>query len=386
MEKVRLIVVGGFLGAGKTTLLWEAAKRLAGSGRRVGLLTNDQAPDLVDTALLAGEGLSVREVHGSCFCCNFPGMIRAAEELGRDVGADILIAEPVGSCTDLSATILQPLKDKFAHEFELAPFSVLVDPFRLREVLTGKDSTLHPSAAYILRKQLEEADLIVLNKIDLLYGPELAELRGLAEERFPGSEVCCLSAQDGQGVDDWLARVAGTGEGTVLRGRRTVAPREAAPRAPGSKIAEVDYDIYAEGEAVLGWLNAAVELSAPGEAPDWRGFCRGLMESLREEFRARHAEVGHLKLILSAAQGSGLLANLTRLDGEVILRGDLPASTRQAKLVLNARVEMPPADLESLVRQNLARAAGEIVGVNVVHMRSLSPGRPRPTHRYDRVV
>ena len=49
----RLILVGGFLGAGKTTLLWEAAKQLSSRGLKVGLITNDQAPDLVDTSLLS---------------------------------------------------------------------------------------------------------------------------------------------------------------------------------------------------------------------------------------------------------------------------------------------------------------------------------------------
>jgi len=139
----RLILVGGFLGTGKTTLLWQAARGLASRGKRVGLITNDQAPDLVDTGFLAEQGFAVREVTGSCFCCNFAGLISAADDLARDIRANVLIAEPVGSCTDLSATILQPLKDKFAREFVLAPFSVLADAVRLREVLTHTCDTLH---------------------------------------------------------------------------------------------------------------------------------------------------------------------------------------------------------------------------------------------------
>ena len=52
--------------------------------------------------------------------------------------SDVLLAEPVGSCTDLSATILQPLKDKFTRQFVLAPLSVLVDPERLADTLLGR--------------------------------------------------------------------------------------------------------------------------------------------------------------------------------------------------------------------------------------------------------
>ena len=59
MKKTRLILVGGFLGAGKTTMLWETARRIMDSGKRVGLITNDQAPDLVDTAILLHHDVKV---------------------------------------------------------------------------------------------------------------------------------------------------------------------------------------------------------------------------------------------------------------------------------------------------------------------------------------
>lgn len=81
MNPTRLILVGGFLGAGKTTLLWEAAQRIINSGQRVGLITNDQAPELVDTALLSRNDVKVAEVSGSCFCCNFDGLINAMKQV-----------------------------------------------------------------------------------------------------------------------------------------------------------------------------------------------------------------------------------------------------------------------------------------------------------------
>jgi MIP family channel proteins len=389
-QPVQLLLVGGFLGAGKTTLLWQAARRLAARGRHVGLITNDQAPDLVDTGLLTRQGFDVREVAGSCFCCNFPALITAAEALAGDVSADVLIAEPVGSCTDLSATILQPLKDKFARQFVLAPLSVLVDPERLADVLLGRPGRLHDSAAYIVRKQLEEADVIVLNKTDLLPPGKLAELVGLLGESFPGAHVRCISALTGQGVEEWLDAVqAGAVGGNGAAG---------AVGAVGKKLLDIDYDIYAEGEAVLGWLNASVRLStgAAGQAcpsasacacalpAGWAGFCRTLLEGLREDFRRRGARVGHVKLLLSAGNEQ-CLANLTSTDGEVCVRGQAGNAGR-AELVLNARVEMSPEELEALVRRHLSAAAAGGVAAEIVHLQSLRPGRPRPTHRYRCVV
>ena len=137
MKSTRLILVGGFLGAGKTTLLWEAARRIMDMGQRVGLITNDQAPELVDTAILKHHDVKVAEVSGSCFCCNFDGLINAMQQVREEANADVIIAEPVGSCTDLSATIVQPLKRKMVGELLVSPLSVMADPVHLNDILNG---------------------------------------------------------------------------------------------------------------------------------------------------------------------------------------------------------------------------------------------------------
>src|SRR3972149_1969788 len=111
MKEVRLILVGGFLGAGKTTLLARAARRLVGQCKRVGLITNDQAANLVDTRILQQSGFGVAEVAGGCFCCRFNDFVAASDRLLNELRPDVLFAEPVGSCTDLSATGLQTLKE-----------------------------------------------------------------------------------------------------------------------------------------------------------------------------------------------------------------------------------------------------------------------------------
>src|SRR5262245_17627515 len=68
---IRFVMVGGFLGAGKTTMLARLARMYAAKGLRVGVVTNDQAHDLVDTNTFRRQGLAVEEVPGACFCCRF---------------------------------------------------------------------------------------------------------------------------------------------------------------------------------------------------------------------------------------------------------------------------------------------------------------------------
>lgn len=77
----------------------------------------------------------MEEVAGSCFCCNFNGFVDAIKNLRTDIIADVIIAEPVGSCADLSATIVNPLKKYHSPELTISPLSVLADPSRLCSIL-----------------------------------------------------------------------------------------------------------------------------------------------------------------------------------------------------------------------------------------------------------
>ena len=78
-----LIVVGGFLGAGKTTSILSIAKYLLSLWKKVGIVTNDQGSDLVDTNFLKASGMSVLEVTGGCFCCNFEEFINKVQTLAE---------------------------------------------------------------------------------------------------------------------------------------------------------------------------------------------------------------------------------------------------------------------------------------------------------------
>ena len=363
MSKTKLILVGGFLAAGKTTMLNAIAGRLTGRGFTVGLITNDQAADLVDTAILTCTGVEVREVSGSCFCCNFPGFMSATQSL-IDAGCDLIVAEPVGSCTDLSATILQPVKDKFT-ELDLAPLTVLVDPVRLKEALELVPSLTHPDALYIVKRQLEEADRILLNKADTLTPAQVEEELSLLKQNFT-APAAAVSALKGDGVDAWLDEILSGG-------------------SAGTHITEVDYDRYAHGEAVLGWLNAAIKLTGAADT-DWNAFAEKLLANLRDAFRADNAEIGHMKLSLDCG-GRTVLGNVGAIGGSVNMRGESGVKGASANMTLNARVQMSPEALQKAVEAILPETAASFgVSAAIANLKCLMPGRPNPTYRYQTVI
>src|ERR1700681_1626731 len=138
MSRVRFLLLGGFLGAGKTTTLARLARHYSERGRQVGLVTNDQAQDLVDTNSLRAQGFATEEVAGACFCCRFDDLVGTVGRLQAEERPDVILAEPVGSCTDLVATVIQPLRDLYGERFDVAPYPVLFKPSHGLKILRGE--------------------------------------------------------------------------------------------------------------------------------------------------------------------------------------------------------------------------------------------------------
>lgn len=363
----RYIMVGGFLGAGKTTALGKLARHLTAQGLRVGLITNDQAGGLVDTKLLRSQGFATEEIAGGCFCCRFNTLVDAAAKLNDASKPDVFIAEPVGSCTDLVATVSYPLRRMYGESYSIAPLSVLVDPVRARRVLgLDEGGSFSTKVAYIYRKQLEEADIVVINKSDLLAPPQLEELQEALEREFPHAFVMVASARQDTGLDPWF---------------RSILEPADMDRLP----MEVDYDVYADGEALLGWLNATVTLKAADEF-DANTFLQSLAEAVRTRLEKEDAEIAHLKMTYSPDDGiAGEIAsvNLVRNDRapETGMSLDEPSSGGQ--LIVNLRAEAPPDRLLAALKESLKQTTAQVSGVSATldHEEHFRPGRPEPTHR-----
>ena len=364
MPKARYVMVGGFLGAGKTTAIVKLAEHLRGRGLRAGLITNDQSVDLVDTARVRAAGFAVEEITGGCFCCKFNSLVEASQRLTRETTPEVLIAEPVGSCTDLQATVSYPLRQLYWDDYEVSPLSVLVDPIRCARILgLQRGKSFSEKVLYIYRKQMEEAECLVINKVDLLEAPARAALVKEVQRQFPRAQVFEVSCKTGDGLAEeggWFDAVLGGALGDEA--------------AMG-----VDYDVYAEGEALLGWLNATSEVRA-GAAFDGNAFLIDIAKRVRHGLAQIGVEIAHLKMTLLPDEGPDLGAvSLTATEGEPVATHSLQDLLRRGELAVNLRAEGDPEVLERVVRQALAALATVQVIPGEIH--AFRPGRPEPTHR-----
>jgi Ni2+-binding GTPase involved in maturation of urease and hydrogenase len=366
MSKARYVMIGGFLGAGKTTAILKLAEHLRDAGKRVGLITNDQSVGLVDTAMLASHGFATEEITGGCFCCRFNSLTDAADRLAENSRPEVFIAEPVGSCTDLKASVSYPLRRMYGDSYSVAPLTVLVDPVRAERILgleAGKAFT--KKVVYVYEKQLEEAEVIAVNKIDLLTPQRRTRLVAALNERFPKARVVEMSARSGEGLAEWFDLIAGgdLGSGPTM---------------------DVDYEVYAEGEALLGWLNATATLGA--DVPvDGNALLRELAGRVHARLRGQDVEIAHLKMTLTPAAGSDIaVANLVRSDGSAELSHELAADLSDGELIVNLRAEADPAALKEAVEEAIEELALQRPGValTVAHLEHFRPGKPEPTHRF----
>ncbi len=357
-------MIGGFLGAGKTTTIQKFAQWLDAKGLKVGLITNDQGQGLVDSALGRSNKFAVEEISGGCFCCRFNSLIDAARNLTEETRPDVFLAEPVGSCTDLVATVSLPLQKIYGDDYQVAPLSVLVDPVRALRVLglePGKKFS--ENVRYIYRKQLEEAEMIVINKIDILDEERLKTLREGLKKEFSEAQIFEQSARDEINLETWFNAASET-EMNVPR------------------FLDIDYQRYGDGEALLGWLNTTVEIRSDEEF-DGNQLLRDLANQLRESLGKEGAEVAHLKMTLTPLGDPFEIAavNMVRDDQSPELSHQLFEPLEDGELLLNMRVETSPELLEKASNDALNSVLSGF-DFKITHSEHFRPGMPVPTHRF----
>lgn len=339
-----IVIVGGFLGSGKTSLILKAARLLEQRGMRCAVILNDQGDELVDTRLAETAGMVAREVTGGCFCCRFSDLMELIDEL-RTRSLDVIFAEPVGSCTDISATVFGPLREEFG-SYRIAPFTVLADPARTAELL---DENADSDMAFLFQNQLREADLVCMSKADLYPG-----VAGI-----PGVAARCVSAKTGEGVLEWLDE--------VLFGQLEA----------GGTTLEIDYAMYARAEAALAWLNLSFTLELAVYASP--ALVVGpFLDGLDAALTAAGIAIVHLKMF-DRSQSGWLKAAVCANREEPEVEGNLDASPAgRHELLVNLRAIGDAAQVRAAVEEQMRQLQGAVLDLR---LDCFSPAAPKPERR-----
>lgn len=351
---MKIFLVGGFLGSGKTTAIAAACRLLMARGRKVGVITNDQGEQQVDTLTMTRLGIPAREVAGGCFCCNYDQFDAHVRSLEAENLPDIIFAESVGTCTDLAATIVLPLV-RFRPEVNVV-ISIFADAAFLSSLLEGTAVFVEESVRYIYKKQLEEADLIVINKCDLITPGQEKLISAMLQQEYVGKSHLFQNSTDDEDVIQWLDRLDGLkASGIVL---------------------DIDYNTYGDGEAQMAWLDKKLVIEdddgLAGEV------ARKVMEAIFRRIGEERLLIGHLKFFVDAGSWNRKVSFTAAMN-------DFHRFTAQPadriELLINARVQTDPRRLTGIVDDIIANMTATGRKVTPGPWSAFVPGFPRPTHR-----
>ena len=352
-----LFLIGGFLGSGKTTAIVAAARLLMREGRSVAVITNDQGDQQVDTSFVESFGITTREVPNGCFCCNYNQLDAHLQSLRESEHPDYVFAESVGTCTDLIATIAKPLQN-FRPELKVV-ISIFADADLLSSILEGHSSFQEESVRYIYKKQLEEADILIINKKDLLDLDQLNNVDKLIKAEYPGKIILQQSSLENHDIVAWIKSV----EDFNALSRDSLT---------------IDYEVYGEGEAKLAWLDKNITINTDNN--DAVFVTQKLIGSIVDQIQSRRISIGHLKFFIESQHSKQKISITTTTTGRDFKLRLSP--TNRVDLLINARVETEPFMLEKLVDGVLLNAL-HAYGCKIDHgnWSVFKPGLPRPTYR-----
>ena len=327
--KTRMLVLGGYLGAGKTTLAINLAKTLKERrDKSVSIIMNDQGDVLVDTEYSKEAGFDTRDIMGGCFCTNFDKFVSSARTLVSTGKPDVIIAEPIGTSTNIMSSVVAPMRSLHPDEFSIAPFTVVVDCVRALDILSDKKERDIDTVDIIPAHQIREAEIIILTKTDLVNKDTVMKIREAIDKILPGIQIIETSSADLRNIDDIMDFVLSDKVST---------------KAPTGEKNQG----FAFEKAKLGWYSGTFDL-IPSDDVDMYSLETDLMKGIAAEYGAK--SIVHVKVIIEspeAAAKMSLVQETMQVDG---IYGSRYVKTK-GRLVLNARVVSPPKRLEDTMRK-----------------------------------
>ena len=334
----KFAVFSGFLGSGKTTTMIALTKFYAEKYAPAAMISNDlgHGVTLADHRLAKLSGADASEITGDCICyVNELLADRLDDYYAR--GCELVVSDIPGFGVGALEHVYHGLTEKWPGRFDLAPFTVLIEPRTVALLRSGADADLR----YLYDTQLREADLIVLNKCDLLDGGQRASDLAWLEEHYPQAQRLALSARTGEGLE-MLAKALREGEASL--------------RKP-----DIGYGGKAFRRAMGRLSEAYLQYHAAVCCDDFDGsaYLLDMAERVREGIRAAGKEIPHLKLLAWEPEGDYGKVDLIGTDRPVELTRPFERRVRELAVLLNASAACPAERLEEILLGAVKSASEE---------------------------
>ncbi len=333
----KFAVFSGFLGSGKTTTMIALTKYFTEKHGKAAMISNDlgHGVTLADHRLAQLSGVNASEITDDCIC--YVNELLAERLSGYyEDGCELVVSDIPGFGVGALEHVYHGLTEKFPGKFVLAPFTVLTEPRTVEMLRSGNCGDLY----YLYDTQLREADLILLNKCDLLT-PEgrQADLAWL-DGHYPQAKTVAISALTGEGLEE-LSQALITGEASMRR--PDIGYGGKAFRRAMRKMSE----FYLQYHAVVCCDDF-----------DGNAYLMDIAEKVKADISVSGQEIPHLKLLAWEPEGDYGKVDLIGTERPVEVTHRFEKRCRDIAVLLNASGESPADKLEEIV----TAAAEEVSG------------------------
>jgi len=315
----RYVVFGGFLGSGKTTSMMAFSDVLKKQGKKPAILVNDLgARNLVDGSFTEQQGYLSENITGDCICYQTENLVDKLRRFRDRDQADLIFSDIPGCGIGALDHVYHKLDREYHGEFELCPFTAVVDPERLRVIMPEHaDLNLPSEMEYLFDAQLKEAEVILLNKIDLLTPEKTREIVDFLKSGYPEAEVFAVSAKEGTGLEEAIGYLM-THDSKLLNPDIGYGGKE-----------------FIAAELTMSWYNR--QFYVKGGMFDGNEFTARFMDNIRDGLKLASRNVPHLKAMGEDAHGRFLKVSLIGVDYALEWAEKLPERTPSLKMIINAR-------------------------------------------------
>ncbi len=324
---MQLLIISGFLGSGKTSILMPLVKHLTAKGKRVAIIENEIGEKGVDDLYLKENGLHVKEIYHGCVCCNLrDDLISSLLKLEREYKPEVIVMEPTGIADPY--LILSSISG-YPGKLESKTMVSIVDAERFEDIVGLKI----PLAI----DGIKSADLVALNKIDLISPENLETLKNQIISINPNSELQCVSAHDEKLLVDLFEFIESKLFSIQIKEEkiRLVLEKKRIPPSVCSRKFE-----FSEDEISLSEL----EIKKYFEDKIYR-----IAILLKE---AGADLIGNLKLIIKSDRDGYLLISTTSFTRFPEITGKLPSGYSKVAFNMNAMVYgIEKESLSSIINQ-----------------------------------
>ena len=323
----KYMITSGFLGSGKTTTMIAMARAInareqkEGEPSHVAIIANDLgAKNLVDADYTRTADVPIDEIPGDCICYITDDLVYHINRLA-DAGASIVVSDIPGCGVGALNHVYVPLKEQYPGKFDLLPLVCLVDPMRLRMILPQKeDINLPEEMRFLLNAQLAEADVIVLNKIDLIDEEERDSDLAFIRTAYPDIPVMSISARTGEGIEELVDY--------LLSHEASAEPRDLG----------TDSEEFDAAEAQMCWYNRRFFAEErDGKNIDFNAVIEDFMEAIREGLIEAKRNVPHLKLFAAGEGDDFVKCSIVGIDYDLEFERKLDHDYSGIAIVVNAR-------------------------------------------------